>query len=53
MGKFIGYALLILLILFIVEWFQIFDIPYFEIPNYTAEKKGMIESTQKSLDQVK
>ena len=52
MGKYIGYTLMILLILFILEWFQIFDVPYFETPEYTSGKKGMLESTQRSLDQV-
>jgi len=53
MGKFIGYALLIVVILLALEWFQIIDIPYLEIPDYTSGKTQGIESTQKTLDQMK
>jgi len=53
MGKYIGYLLLIIIILFALEWFQIVDIPYFEIPDYMAGKKVMVNSTEKALDQVK
>ena len=53
MGKYIGYLLLIMVILFTLEWFQIVDIPYFEIPDYMGGKKVIIDSTEKALDQVK
>lgn len=53
MGKYIGYVIIILVILFALEWFQIVDVPYFEIPDYTTGKKVMIDSTEKALDQMK
>ena len=53
MGKFIGYTLLIIAALLALEWFQIFDVPYLEIPDYTTGKKQGIVSTQEVLDQMK
>jgi hypothetical protein len=52
MGKFIGYTFLVLAILFTLEWFQIVDIPYFEIPDYTSGKKVMVDSTKDAMDQL-
>ena len=33
MGKYIGYFLIILVIIFVLEFFQIVDIPYFDLPD--------------------
>ena len=52
MGKFIGYAFMIFALLFALEWFQIFDVPYFEIPDYTGGKDNMVGATQDSLEQL-
>jgi hypothetical protein len=49
MRKFIGYTLCILVILFLLEWFRIVDIPYFDIPDYTGSKKDLIEKSQETL----
>ena len=53
MGKFIGYTFLIITILLALEWFQIVDVPYLEIPDYTSGKKAIIESSEDTLDQTK
>jgi hypothetical protein len=53
MGKFIGYALLFIVIVLALEWFHIVDVPYLDIPDYTAGKKQGIESTQDAVDQMK
>ena len=53
MGKFIGYAFLILIILFAIEWFQIFDVPFIEIPDFLSGKKEMINATKGTLDKMK
>jgi len=53
MGKFIGYAILIIVIILALEWFQVVDIPYLDIPDYTSGKTQGLESTQKALDQIK
>ena len=52
MGKFIGYAVLILVILFVIEWLQIIDIPFIEIPDYLSGKKEMIDATKGTLDKM-
>lgn len=50
MGKYIAYILLIAVTLFALEWFQIVDIPYFEIPDYTSGKKVMVNSENNYLN---
>ena len=52
MGKFIGYAALILIILFALEWFQIIDVPFIEIPDYLSGKKEMIDKTKGTLNKM-
>jgi hypothetical protein len=49
MGKYIGYTLLIVVVVFALEWFQIVDVPFFDIPDYISEKKEMIHSTDDVL----
>jgi hypothetical protein len=53
MGKYIGYAILILVVIFALEWFQIVDVPFFEIPDFLSGKKEMIDSTKDVLDKMK
>ena len=45
MGKYIGFALILFLILAILEWFKIVDIPFLELSDFTAGKKEMIYKT--------
>lgn len=52
MGKYVAYAILIIAIIFFLEWFQIVDFPFFEIPNFISGKKDMIESTGDVLKQM-
>ena len=52
-GKYIGYAILIIVVIFVLEWFQIVDVPFFEIPDYLLGKKDMIHSTEDALEQMK
>jgi len=52
MAKSIGYTFLIVTVTLILEWFQIIDVPFLEIPDYTSGKKSMIESTQNTLSQT-
>ena len=49
MGKFIIYALCTVVLLFLLEWFRIVDIPYFDIPDFTGSKKVLIEKSPESL----
>ena len=53
MGKYVSYTLLIIVIVVALEWLQIVDVPYLEIPDFTSEKKGMIHSTEDVLEQMK
>ena len=53
MGKYLGYAILIIGVIFVLEWFQIVDVPFFEIPNFLSGKKDMIHSTEDVLEQMK
>jgi hypothetical protein len=50
MGKYIGYAACILVALFFLEWFQIIDIPFVDLPDYTSGKKVLIEKSGDSLE---
>lgn len=50
MGKYIGYTLLIIVVVIALEWFQIVDVPFFDIPDYTSGKKDMIHSTEDVLE---
>lgn len=52
MAKSIGYTFLIVTILLALEWFQIIDVPYLEIPDYTSGKKAIVESTEDTLSQT-
>ena len=49
MGKYIGYALIVMTALFVLEWFQIVDIPYFDIPDFTGAKKELIEKSKDNM----
>jgi hypothetical protein len=51
-GKYIGYAILIIVVIFVLEWFQIVDVPFFEIPDFMSGKKDMIHSTEDVLEDV-
>jgi hypothetical protein len=50
MGKYIGLAMMFVLIILILEWFQIVDIPYLELQDFTAGKKRMYNKTIEALD---
>jgi len=51
MAKYFGYTLCILVALFFLEWFQIIDIPFVDIPDFTSGKKVLIEKSGDSLKQ--
>lgn len=52
MGKYVGYVILVLVVLFAVEFFGIIDIPYFDIPNYFSDKEDMIDKTENVMKQL-
>jgi len=53
MGKYLGYAILIMVVIFVLEWSQIVDVPFFEIPDYTSKKNDMIHSTKDVVEPMK
>ena len=50
MGKYIIYGIIILLVLFILEYFQIVDVPFLEIPDFTSGKEEMMHKTIEAID---
>ena len=50
MGKYIGYFLLVMIIIFALEFFHIVDIPYFDLPD--LQTKGE-QIKAKSEDNMK
>jgi hypothetical protein len=50
MGKYIIYAVIIFIVLFILNWFKVIDIPFLDMPDFTGAKQ---ESIHKSQDTVK
>ena len=50
MGKYIIYAVIIFIVLFILNWFKVINIPLLDMPNFTGAKQ---ESIHKSQDIVK
>jgi hypothetical protein len=38
--------------IFVLEWFQIVDVPFFEIPDLLSRKKNMSRSTESGKLQV-
>ena len=52
MGKYVGYLILVLIVLFAVEFFGIVDIPYFDIPDYFTGKEDMIDKTGNAIKQL-
>jgi hypothetical protein len=49
MGKYIGYLLCILVILFALEYFQIVDIPYFDIPDLQTKEEMIKEKSEDNM----
>ena len=52
-GKYIGFAILVIVVIFVLEWFHIVDVPFFEIPDFMSGKKDMIHSSEGVLEQMK
>ena len=52
MGKFFICGVVILVALFILNWFQIVDIPWMDIPDFTESKQEMTIKSQDAVKQV-
>ena len=53
MGKYLAYVIVIVIVLFAIEWFEIVDIPLIEIPDYLSGKEEAIDKTEQALEQLK
>lgn len=51
MGKYLGYFILVVLVIFALEWFEIVDIPFLEIPDYLTGKEDFMQKTSEALEQ--
>ncbi|KPJ75402.1 MAG: hypothetical protein AMJ54_15070 [Deltaproteobacteria bacterium SG8_13] len=49
MGKYIAYTLVVLVVLFFLEWFQIVDIPYVDLPNLAEQQKEAVEKSEDNM----
>ena len=50
MGKYIGYLLIILVIIFALEYFQIVDIPYFDIPDLQTKGEQIKSKSEDNMN---
>ena len=51
MGKYIGYFLIILVIIFVLEFFQIVDIPYFDLPDLQTKGEHIKAKSEDNMRQ--
>lgn len=51
MARYFGYAVCVLVALLFLEWFQIIDVPFLDIPDFTRGKKVLLEKSGDSLRQ--
>jgi len=49
-SKYLVYAIILLLVLFALEFFRIVDIPYFALPDFFSGKEELLH---RSMDAVK
>ena len=49
MGKYIGYTLVVLVALFLLEWLQIVDIPFVELPDLSAKQEMILEKSEDNM----
>ena len=52
MGKYIIWLVIILIVLLALEWFGVIDIPYIDLPDFTAGRKDMVHQTQEVVEKI-
>ncbi len=52
MGKYIIYAVIIFLALFILNWFQVIHIPFLDVPDITENKQESIHRSQDLVNEI-
>lgn len=50
MGKMLLYVTIFVVIIFCLEFFEIVDVPFFEIPDFFSGKATMTDTTNKALE---
>lgn len=51
-GKTVAYALVVLLVLFALNWFDIVHIPFLDIPDITAGKHEMMTQSESVVQEL-
>ena len=49
MGKYIAFAVIILVIMFFLEFLEIVDIPYFEVPDFLSSRDALIDASEERM----
>jgi hypothetical protein len=52
MGKYIIYAVIIFIALFILNFFKFIDIPFLDVPDITADKQESITRSEDTLKKL-
>ena len=50
MGKYVVWFIIIVIALLAVEWFGFIDIPYVDLPDFTASKEDLIQKTTEAVE---
>ena len=49
MGKYVGYVLILMVILVALEYFEVVDVPFLELPDYSGGQKEMLDKTEEMM----
>ena len=52
MGKYIIWLIIIVIVLLALEWFGVINIPYVDLPDFTAGKKDMMHQTKDAVENM-
>ena len=51
MAKYICVAVVLLVVMFFLEFLQIVDIPYFEVPDFISSRDAMFDASEERMRQ--
>ena len=49
--KYIAFAIIILVAMFFLEFLEIVDIPYFEVPDFMSSRDAMFDASEERMRQ--
>ena len=52
MGKYFGGLIIVVIALFVMEWFGVIDIPYLELPDLTVGKQNLMHQTLETVEDM-